>query len=264
VEKPSILLGKDGKAIKPQASPRITVLIDGTVENSLYLSRCIEALLTRTNTKRLTTEFIVGLSQDDDWNRETVEFFQAYMKTIEFLIGYAPVLDFVAFAPEKDLSEGYIINQLAKLSRGEWILPLRASQVIRTPQWDERLIELVEGDPLDKLRKDPIGRPALNSASVATIKMDVQGVPEQSTGVAFAVSRGWYNSLGTVVKHSIAEDYISLVVDQIGDPNRSLFLDDIEIIDPEWGSLERSFPAKINESIDQDVQTLTARIKAGF
>lgn len=250
-EKPSILLGKDGKALQPQPVPRISILVDATGEGSLYAARCIQALITRTNFKRLTSEFIVALQDDDDWNRETVDFFQAYMKSIEFLVGYAPTLQFVKFPEEKTHQPGFVINQLATLSRGEWILPLRASQVIRTPQWDERLIELVED------RKT-------NSAAVGTIRMDVQGVPEQTTGVAFLVSRGWYDSLGHVVKHSIAEDYIAMIVDTIGDPNRSLFLDDIEIIDPEWGSIIREMPASINEDLEHDKQTLIDRIKAGF
>lgn len=248
--KPSIELGSDGKAVSPQPTPRISVLIDATGEGSLYLSRAIEGLLTRTNTKRLTTEFLIMVNEEDDWNRETIEFFQAYMKTIEFLIGFSPVLEFVRIPANKDpdLSEGYVINQLAKLSRGEWILPMRASQVIRTAQWDERLIELVEGSKA-------------NSAAIGSIKMDVQGVPEQTTGVAFAVSRGWYDSLGHVVKHAIAEDYIAMIVDEIAG---AYYLDDIEIIDPEWGSIVRAMPASIHESLIQDKETLVARIKAGF
>lgn len=251
-QKASIELGSDGKAVSPQPTPRISVLIDATGEGSLYLSRAIEGLLTRTNTKRLTTEFLIMVNEEDDWNRETIEFFQAYMKTVEFLIGFAPVLEFVRIPANKDpyLGDGYVINQLATLSRGEWILPMRASQVIRTREWDERLIELVEGS-------------GLNSASVATIKMDVQGVPEQKTGVAFLVSRGYYDSLGHVTKHAIAEDYIALLVDKIGDPNRSQFLDDIEIIDPEWGSIERSLPEAIDGYLVRDVSVLTDRIKEG-
>jgi len=250
--KASIELGSDGKAVSPQPTPRISVLIDATGEGSLYLSRTIMGLLARTNTKRLTTEFLIMVNEEDDWNRETIEFFQAYMKTIEFLIGFAPVLEFVRIPENKDpyLGDGYVINQLATLSRGEWILPMRASQVIRTAQWDERLIELVEGTDS-------------NSARVSTIKMDVQGVPDQKTGVAFAVSRGWYDSLGHVVKHAIAEDYIALVVDKIGDPNRSLYLDDIEILDPEWGSIERSLPEATNGYLVRDVSVLTDRIKEG-
>lgn len=250
--KASIELGSNGKAVSPQPTPRISVLIDATGEGSLYLSRAIEGLLTRTNTKRLTTEFLIMVNEEDDWNRETIEFFQAYMKTVEFLIGFAPVLEFVRIPADKDpfLGDGYVINQLAKLSRGEWILPLRASQVIRTKEWDERLIELVEGTDS-------------NSARVSTIKMDVQGVPEKGTGVAFLVSRGWYDSLGHVTKHAIAEDYIAMIVDSIGDPNRSLYLDDIEIIDPEWGSIIRSMPAEIHENLIKDTETLTNRIKEG-
>lgn len=248
-----IVLGKDGKAVSAQPTPRISVLIDATGEGSLYLSRAIEGLLTRTNTKRLTTEFLIMVNEEDDWNRETIEFFQAYMKTVEFLIGFAPVLEFVRIPVNKDpfLGDGYVINQLAKLSRGEWILPMRASQVIRTKEWDERLIELVEGHDI-------------NSATVATIKMDVQGVPEQSTGIAFAVSRGWYDALGFVTSHAIAEDYIAMFIDEIGDPSRSLFLDDIEIIDPEWGSIERIMPSHVGEDFAADKKKLIDRIKAGF
>lgn len=250
--KPNIELGSDGKAINPQPTPRISVLIDATGEGSLYLSRAIEGLLTRTNTKRLTTEILVMVNEEDDWNRETIEFFQAYMKTIEFLIGYAPVLEFVRIPANKDpfLGDGYVINQLAKLSRGEWILPMRASQVIRTAQWDERLIALVEDSKA-------------NSASPYSIKMDVQGVPEQATGVLFAVSRGWYDSLGSVVKHAIAEDYIAMLLDELGRPSRTIFLDDIEIIDPEWGSIERSIPEATPGYITRDKRILTDRIEEG-
>lgn len=250
-EKPSIVLGKGGKAETPQPIPRISVLIDATHEGGLYLSRSLMGLLVRTNLKRLTTEFLVMVDSEDDWNRETVEFFQAYFKTIEFLIGYAPVVEFVKCPEGKSAEPGYVINQLAKLSRGEWILPLRASQLIRTPQWDERLIELVEGRET-------------NSAAVGTIKLDVQGVPEQGTGFAYLVSRGYYDSLGHVTKHSIAEMYLALIVDKIGDPNRSLYLDDIEMIDPEWGSMDQAFPSSISEDVEHDTATLTERIKAGF
>lgn len=248
----SIELGSDGKAVSPQPTPRISVLIDATGEGSLYLSRAIEGLLTRTNTKRLTTEILVMVNEEDDWNRETIEFFQAYMKTVEFLIGFAPVLEFVRIPANKDpyLGDGYVINQLATLSRGEWILPMRASQVIRTKEWDERLIELVEGQDL-------------NSASVATIKMDVQGVPEQKTGVAFVVSRGYYESLGHVTKHAISEDYIAMLVDRLGHPERNVFLDDIEIIDPEWGSIERSLPAGLGDELTRDGSILSERIEGG-
>lgn len=228
-----------------QPTPRISVLIDATDQSGIYLARCLMALMTRSNLKRLNCEYIVIVDEADDHNLETVNFFTKYMETVQFLIGFAPVMEFVRKDPG---SSELPLNILAKAARGHWILPIKASTIVKTENWDEALIDLVESKEL-------------SAAQIQFISVPIEGANIGPSSL-YIVSQGYYLSLDHIAQHIHAEDYIFFLADHVGDPNNTHGLD-IVVSDELWGSWERSFPENINELIDADTQTLTRMIKAG-
>lgn len=234
-----------------QPTPRISVLIDATDQSGIYLARCLFALMTRSNLKRLNCEYLIMVDETDDANVETVNFFEKYMQTVEFLIGFAPVMSFTRRVVG---TEDLPINTLAKAARGHWIFPIKASTIVKTENWDEHLIEKIEAGEL-------------NPAAINFIQIPLTGANMGSP--LYLVSQGYYLTLDRIAPHIHVEDYIFLLVKKLEElgtvPATMTTIDPKALVieDQEWGSWERSLPEGIDTQISSDIETLTRMIKAG-
>jgi hypothetical protein len=192
------------------------------------------------------------VDESDEHNVETVNFFTKYMETVAFLIGFAPVMEFVKRpADAKDLP----FNVLAKAARGHWIFPITASTIVKTENWDEHLIEKIEGAEL-------------NAAAINFINIPISNANMGSP--LYIVSQGYYLTLDRIAPHVHAEDYIFLLVDAIAKASLTVAPTmltinpaDIVLVDEEWGSWERSLPENIQAELDKDIATLKRMIQAG-
>lgn len=219
-----------------QLQPKISVLIAAR-PNSKYLAKFLVSMLNRTNQHRLNCEYLVMLNVHDEWNKDFVEFFEKYVKTIEMIVGVPAPLKF--FYENKQLGRAGLheyFNDLAKEARGEWLVYFCEDHYIRVPDWDEILIQRIE-------ERD------LNSEQIHVIvpKFDNAGAMNH------IVSRGYYETLNHVGQNGWIDSYINDLAGQIP-------ADRVHKIDDE---LFHDFTHDKPEPMDpvHYKQTLAARVK---
>lgn len=223
---------------------KISVLVLAR-RRSRFLAHYILNFLNHT-TDMENTELLVMASEDDDWNKDLIEFCSQY-KNIKFF-----------FENDRLGRHGRHIffNRLAEKAEGEWILHTCDDQMFVRKGWDNYVRDYVRDHSLDH-----------NKVNILIPRFNNTG------SVDHFVSRGYLNALGMVGGYGNIDSWINNVLEEIPSDRIKMMPDELmcdltvypEILTPEYLKMDdsegRKLPAWDSEEVKEGIFQAQEKLK---